>query len=741
MAKLTAMKTNLSGTVLLALLALNAPPAHVHASPPQYSVTILSPDGEAIAINDAGQVTGNISGQAVVWNAGTPTFLDSPGGGFNSTYGHAINALGQVVGTASDNGGSTEAVLWNGTTATVVSSGSQAWAIGINATGKIAGDILGSNTAVVWNGTTPTMLASFAGSGGDWAYGINSSGQVAGSSGGYAVIWNRTTPTPLGGLGVGGSTARAINDAGVAVGDSFLPGNLDHAVVWNGTTPTDLGTLGGMESQALGINNARQIVGYATDSGENRHGFLYTGGTIYDLTSLLMPGPGVTVERAYGINSRGQIAGVGIYNNQSVALLLTPVLTPPPQYVVTILGGGSNDGEPLAINDAGQVAGSIGNHAVVWNEATPTFLDAPAGGFNITYGWAVNASGQVVGAAYTAGGAVEGVVWNGTTPTVLGGEGAFAFGINASGQIVGTLLGSNTAVIWNGTTPTALANVRGGYTGEASAINASGQVAGIAGGPVVWNGTIPTLLGDLGDSNVRAINDAGVLVGDSYTTGDEGHAVEWNGTTPTILGPAGSSAYGINNAGEVVGQFSNGDGFLYAGGTIYNLNSLIAPGSGVTVSTGYAINNRGQIAAEGLLGDQYVGLLLTPVSILTPLQSWRYQYYSGIFNTGNATDTADPYSKGIANLPVFAFSGPNQNPATASIAQLPKPQMSGGNYLYSFTEPPGVSGVTYGAEWSATLLSGSWTPIADTGTAPQHTFSVPIGSNTKLFLRLRVTEQ
>ena len=51
-----------------------------------------------------------------------------------------------------------------------------------------------------------------------------------------------------------------------------------------------------------------------------------------------------------------------------------------------------------------------------------------------------------------------------------------------------------------------------------------------------------------------------------------------------------------------------------------------------------------------------------------------------------------------------------------------------------------MSGVTYGAEWCADLSSGSWTPIADSGAAPQHVFSVPIGT-TNLFLRLRVTEQ
>ncbi|MEQ1850219.1 MAG: hypothetical protein ABMA01_01375 [Chthoniobacteraceae bacterium] len=45
----------------------------------------------------------------------------------------------------------------------------------------------------------------------------------------------------------------------------------------------------------------------------------------------------------------------------------------------------------------------------------------------------------------------------------------------------------------------------------------------------------------------------------------------------------------------------------------------------------------------------------------------------------------------------------------------------------------------YGAEWSTTLQSDEWHPIADTGSGTQHIFSVPIGGNPQLFLRLRIT--
>ena len=123
----------------------------------------------------------------------------------------------------------------------------------------------------------------------------------------------------------------------------------------------------------------------------------------------------------------------------------------------------------------------------------------------------------------------------------------------------------------------------------------------------------------------------------------------------------------------------------------------------------------------------------------TALQTWRQTWYGTEDNSGNAEDTADPYHTGIPNLLVFAFLGPNQNPALAKIIQLPQVQKSGGNLLFSFTQPTDVSGITYGAEWSQTLLSGSWTAVADTGKLPQHTFSVPVDTKTTLFMRLKVT--
>ena len=122
------------------------------------------------------------------------------------------------------------------------------------------------------------------------------------------------------------------------------------------------------------------------------------------------------------------------------------------------------------------------------------------------------------------------------------------------------------------------------------------------------------------------------------------------------------------------------------------------------------------------------------------VDTWRSAWYGpGATNTGNAANTADPYRTGVPNILVYAFLGSNQNPATAQISQLPQATASAGFLTYQFTEPAGVSGLTYGAEWSATLgATANWQPVTDTGIAPVHTFKVPMDTAAK-FLRLRVT--
>ena len=120
---------------------------------------------------------------------------------------------------------------------------------------------------------------------------------------------------------------------------------------------------------------------------------------------------------------------------------------------------------------------------------------------------------------------------------------------------------------------------------------------------------------------------------------------------------------------------------------------------------------------------------------LTPLEAWRLLHFGTINNSGNAADNFDFDKDGLVNLLEFAFGfDPKQN----SAGQLPSGKIIGSNFVMSFTRPADVSGITYGAEWSTTL--SSWTNIPDSDPSPTgFTFSIPIGSNTRLFMRPKVT--
>jgi probable HAF family extracellular repeat protein len=79
-----------------------------------------------------------------------------------------------------------------------------------------------------------------------------------------------------------------------------------------------------------------------------------------------------------------------------------------------------------------------------------------------------------------------------------------------------------------------------------------------------------------------------------------------------------SKASGINDSGQVVGSSAIDDGsphaFVYSGnGPMQDLNDLIPPGSGWTLTEARGINSSGQIVVQGEMGGIAHSFLLTPV--------------------------------------------------------------------------------------------------------------------------------
>jgi probable HAF family extracellular repeat protein len=163
-------------------------------------------------------------------------------------------------------------------------------------------------------------------------------------------------------------------------------------------------------------------------------------------------------------------------------------------------------------------------------------------------------------------------------------------------------------------------------------INNSGQVVGLTFGPssfakVYSRNHIATLspLAGLPGSDVSAINNKGVIVGDSNVRVLAGihrtRACEWVGGNGTVTdlgclpGKGQSRVIDVNNGGDVVGYcFGAGKerAFLWRKENLYDLNLLVPKRSGWALEIAWAINDRGQIVGHGTYRGKDCAFLLTP---------------------------------------------------------------------------------------------------------------------------------
>ncbi|HEY2572855.1 MAG TPA: choice-of-anchor tandem repeat GloVer-containing protein, partial [Verrucomicrobiaceae bacterium] len=121
---------------------------------------------------------------------------------------------------------------------------------------------------------------------------------------------------------------------------------------------------------------------------------------------------------------------------------------------------------------------------------------------------------------------------------------------------------------------------------------------------------------------------------------------------------------------------------------------------------------------------------------LTPLQNWRVNHFGSSLNAGPAANDADPLGDGISNLVKYAFG---LEPATPALNQMPQPAFAADRLGFTFTEPAGVGGIAYGAEWTRFLNPPSWQPLPDSGSGSLHEFQAYVGDVSSAFMRLKVS--
>ena len=332
------------------LLVLRLASVPTYAGPtPLYRVVDLGV-GRGLAINNGGQAAGYAGDRAVLYSGGSMIDLGTLGG--HSSYGVGIDDSGQVVGYSQLADATLRAFLYSGGVMTDLLgplSGSESIAFDINSSGLVAGlnntpgEPRSRARVFVYSISAGTMTyLGPTGSGVDVA--INNSGQVvSGASVGattHAVLWDSGGGmTDLGSLG-DDSVAYDINDRGQVVGFSSLTAtDWDyHAFLYSDGVMTDLGTFGGIYSHALGINNGGQVVGFASTADERERAFVYSAGTMTDLNTVLDDsGTGWTIEKAWGINDKGQIvADARNALGESRVVRLDPITEPPSPVSVTV---------------------------------------------------------------------------------------------------------------------------------------------------------------------------------------------------------------------------------------------------------------------------------------------------------------------------------------------------------------------------------------------------------------------
>jgi probable HAF family extracellular repeat protein len=192
---------------------------------------------------------------------------------------------------------------------------------------------------------------------------------------------------------------------------------------------------------------------------------------------------------------------------------------------------------------------------------------------------AISSSGVIVGTTVGPNYNNIATLWSSASAAPIelvafGGLNSQAVAVNASGDVVGLAhLADNStlhAVLWTGASHTAvdLGTLPGGAYSEAASINTAGDVVGLSEDAfyntqaVLWPaaGRVPVILQSLGGRYSRAngINDNGDIVGMSKDASGYSHATLWPaaGRNPLDLGTIGGtfgSASAINPAGDIVG--------------------------------------------------------------------------------------------------------------------------------------------------------------------------------------------
>jgi probable HAF family extracellular repeat protein len=297
---------------------------------------------------------------------------------------------------------------------------------------------------------------------------------------------------------------------------------------------------------------------------------------------------GNSVSNAYALNNAGEAVGTASSPTAAIAVMFSGGKT------TSISTLGSDVSVATAMSGAAEIAGynifdsnpTSGFQAFLYSNGRMTNINSaslfPAG----TAAWGINNAGQVVGTGYLSSSNFHAFLYSDGKMIDLGPKNAYqasAVAINNAGQVVG------------------------GYY----------LASGKAGEFLYSNGKMITLPVPAGFSAVSAfaINDNGEIAGAIYpTSGAPAHAASYrNGDwvdLGAITGALASTAKAINISGQIVGtavfrqtQYhppkpGKHVPFIATANGLVDLNTLIPPGTGFTLTDAVGINDSGQILCD-----------------------------------------------------------------------------------------------------------------------------------------------
>lgn len=312
-----------------------------------------------------------------------------------------------------------------------------------------------------------------------------------------------------------------INEVGQVAGSSGFDSIEDpeHAVRWTGGTPQDLGTLRGGDSGAYSLNDLGQVVGWSEvdPRTSETHPFFFS-----DETGMIDIVPQAFDGRAFDINESGQVTGVADFTAFRWRDGVYEDLGAPP---------GFSYSSGLAINESGQVAGSVnnvsGNDKRFARYTDGVGWELIGGPRNTAFLWGINDAGDAVGEG-TSGGFDLGFVF-------LDGQGLFlldqllattewtvfsAKDINNSGQIVAyaSSIGGRPRAGAVLLTPVSVACTIIGTDGDDVLTGTASPdvICGLDGNDmIVGRGGNDTLIGGNGDDSIKGDSGIDSLFGES----------------------------------------------------------------------------------------------------------------------------------------------------------------------------------------------------------------------------------